>query len=304
MGSSQLVGDLRGQNFLSGMLTELNGLGDKTEDVKTRMLDMAKSFSEGGVAEETGKFGNKIKEVFADINENTPIEEIKNKVNELGRYLNSEQIGDAKAIFQLSNAFNISKEKAQKLNEVLKEEGIVLQAAGTALDGAKVKYGDFAREVEKAARANQTLMGTMLGLVANLGGIFSALKSIVGLKDTWNNEDLSLFEKIATTFTTLGFALPMLYNNGVKLIGNFLNPFGMKAAAIIAIVAALALAFKGLYDWFNREKIALEKTTKAMEKNKKVVEETKKAYDELTGSVDKLAQQREALDKMDKSTQK
>lgn len=68
--------------------------------------------------------------------------------------------------------------------------------AGAAIDGAKVKAYTFGDGMSALGGA---IMSTSM-----------ALNSLINLGSIWNNEDLSVGEKLLTTITTMGMVVPML----------------------------------------------------------------------------------------------
>ena len=59
---------------------------------------------------------------------------------------------------------------------------------------------------------------SIIKFTAGLGQIASSITTIVNLTKTWNNENISLGEKLLQTFTSIGFLLPMLISgfNSIK----------------------------------------------------------------------------------------
>jgi hypothetical protein len=49
-------------------------------------------------------------------------------------------------------------------------------------------------------------------IAQSIGNVASAINTLKGLIDTWNNDDMSFGDKLLSTFTSLGMVIPMLIN--------------------------------------------------------------------------------------------
>ena len=304
MEGGEMSNNIVGQQYLSNLITQLDGLGEKSDEVKRRFLSIGEAVANGSIVNDTGKFGEELQRVFQDVNNDTSIEQIREKIGQLRQFLQDNSISDTDAMRVLGQSYDMLPPKVQALIDNLRQQGNALAELGIKATNTTAIFGNFADEIDEAAAKNQSTLGSFFSLSSGLGQVASSIRSLKGLIDTWNNDDLSTFEKLLTTFTTLGFALPMLYKGLVEVVGVLRSSFGPKAVLIAAILTALVISFKKIYEWLNKDKIAFEKLTKATDKAKKSAEQTKKEYDKLTGSVEKLAKQEEAIEKMDRATKK
>lgn len=171
------------------------------------------------------------------------------------------------------------------------------------------QHGKFLKEdLDNAKRATEDLGASITNVSMGVASVTSAVTSFMSLKDVWDPEnEASGWEKLGSTLTTVGFALPQLITGfvslgkGISSLGALLsaNPvFIAIAAGILAVGSALAM----IYDWTERYNIAVDKANKRLEDTQKTVKETTNAYNDLKGSLQGLQSSQETLAGLRKGT--
>ena len=92
------------------------------------------------------------------------------------------------------------------------KQGIITADLAQKLRGVKVQ-GDAAAEAIAKMKSPPPSMGQAFVTIAqSIGNVASAINTLKGLIDTWNNDDMSFGDKLLSTFTSLGMVIPMLIN--------------------------------------------------------------------------------------------
>ena len=89
---------------------------------------------------------------------------------------------------------------------------------------AKGYTKELDESLDKLGKGEPLDLGTKVNYLADsLGSVAMLATSVKGIFDTWKNEDLSFFDKLLSTITTLSFVAPMAINSLDKLYKLILN---------------------------------------------------------------------------------
>ena len=139
---------------------------------------------------------------------------------------------------------------AEKYLGLTKEQEAAYKSAGEAAAETILRQSDASKGLkqfeENIKNLKNNISGLSTGIVQTMGGLASlgsALKSLSSLRNTWDPEnDISAFERLTSTMTTLGFALPQLINGFKSLkegLGAISAATGIAGGWIVALVAAV-----------------------------------------------------------------
>lgn len=213
---------------------------------------------------------------------------------------------------------NIS-EATQKLQQLFNNPNQPPTEPGTPVNNKP--QGFLGIPYDPKANGGDTLVKTARGLSQVAMGI----QAIQNLGSIWENEDTSLGEKVLSTLTGIGMAIPMVLNgfsqlkSGLSQIPSLatkavasikgvetsavsataaMGYFALIIAAIAAAIAAVVITFKAADAAFNKNKYAAEEATKAYEGLKEQYDALKSTNEELKNSLEEYNDSKKALDDM------
>lgn len=130
-----------------------------------------------------------------------------------------------------------------------------LNTAAEAVSDNMGKVADSGENVAEKLPKEERITGAASGLMS----FAMALKMVSGLSDTWADSSKNPLEKVLATATSLGFALPLL-KKGIEGIGKALLGVEVAAAAPLAIITGVMLAFSAVSTYLkvSRENAAKE----------------------------------------------
>ena len=92
------------------------------------------------------------------------------------------------------------------------KQGIITADLAQKLRGVKVQGDAAAEAIAKMKSPPPSLGQAFVTIAQSIGNVASAINTLKGLIDTWNNDDMSFGDKLLSTFTSLGMVIPMLIN--------------------------------------------------------------------------------------------
>ena len=92
------------------------------------------------------------------------------------------------------------------------KQGIITADLAQKLRGVKVQGDAAAEAIGKMKSPPPSLGQAFVTIAQSIGNVASAINTLKGLIDTWNNDDMSFGDKLLSTFTSLGMVIPMLIN--------------------------------------------------------------------------------------------
>ena len=92
------------------------------------------------------------------------------------------------------------------------KQGIITADLAQKLRGVKVQGDAAAEAIAKMKSPPPSLGQAFVTIAQSIGNVASAINTLRGLIDTWNNDDMSFGDKLLSTFTSLGMVIPMLIN--------------------------------------------------------------------------------------------
>ena len=325
---TQATNGITALSFARGFAADLTSLGPVTEnnvsEFKNRVEQFKNLFKDsfGEMHQFAGEYAPLINDIIATIGKDgTSIDTIRDKIETLRDTL-SAKLDDKTFIDKLSKECQITGEDLEKLVIFLEKLGFTMAKTSSATMNTAKNFEDYAKRVKQLVDENNTVLGSSMQMVGSLGRIASAAKSLSGLVDVINSKDMNGWEKFLSILTTLGFALPMLMGGFTSLqkgvIGLAASLKGAEVAALgfwkslwavlphlaVAAIAitAIVLAAKKLYEWINKDKIALEKLEEASKKAAEAADQAAEAYDHLTDTLKSLEEQKANLEDLKNDT--
>ena len=212
-------------------------------------------------------------------------------------------------------------EQIRRIEELAHSSAQVPISMSNAKKSAEGLSQIFDKLKQKTDEFSKKVTSGLMGLTS----VASGISSLMSLKDTWNMEsNVSIFERLLKTITTLGFAVPLVRNGvinlgktfvedadsvtdfgsavgalGGKLTSFITNPYVLAITAIVGAIGALGYA---IYQESTRTERALKEANKQLEESKKYADETKKAYEGLKNSIDSLESAKKTLAGMKEGT--
>lgn len=206
----------------SNMGFTITGIEDvkKLDAAMTQATNEGKNFKEV-YGDQAGKaFGLLRREIRKVISGNGSIDEVETKLQDLWNATGegSSPIDDLRnKLTEFANGLDLTDPKQKALNDELQDFIAKANNAGSAgekLAQSQKQLSTFTKQTADAfsqlAQKNTTAMQSLVALTGALSSVAMSITSIIGLIDTWNNEDMSGGEKLLATMTTLGMVIPMV----------------------------------------------------------------------------------------------
>ena len=189
----------------------------QTDEIKTAIADYEKISTSlikaGGKARETTKEFKALSDAIGE----TKANEVANAIDNYSMALDKEK--------------NATKE-VEIAEESLIDANINLKGSTDDLYSATEKYN---QSLEKTRKPLPELGNTIVGIAQGLMSVSMAISTIKGLGEIWSNEDTNYWEKLLSTITAVGMALPMIIIGFKSLKASLLD----MPMAIVAFVAGL-----------------------------------------------------------------
>lgn len=261
-------------------------------------------------------------------------------------------------MFSSADAVDYTEQKLDKLKATLMQLGVTEKDAtrvAEQLRDANLKLGESTQNLgaqqslltsytsrvseamSKLAARNFSTADGVIALAGSLSSVAMGLQMVIGLTKTWNNEDISIGEKLLSTMVTLGMVIPIVTRafsanslaqtaslsasiatalgfNGAAISALFAADstakFGTKLWAtlwpiglVVAAIAGLVAIVYGLVKAYNADADAAEKANKQARNQKKIYQETKDAYDALKKSIEDYTNAQNAIDELKTGTE-
>lgn len=204
-------------------------------------------------------------------------------------------------------------EVAEKLAQVLEEEGVTLQAVERTMSEAIPKYQAIKNAIEAlkkeqekmAERARiQELVQNITSVTSALMQIGSIIASLKNVFETYADASVGWGEKIKQTVYVVLALIPVILS-AAKAFSMQLKLSFPELTAILAIITLVIAGITALISILGKQETALEKAQKAYDKSveslnemKSALTETKNAYEELKDTINDYQSQRDAIDQL------
>lgn len=260
-------------------------------------------------AKNLGKGLNSIKEIkslkslMKDLSSNTEIDpELKTKMaNAYQQLLNPKIAGPTRNALS-SELTKYFKEAASKLGKSTEEVELALQQA---FDGLNKKLEDETNRIAKEAPiqnfVDQLKIKELVEFAGGVMQVTSGLTSLGNAIKTLENPDLEPMEKFAQILSGIGMGLPMLYSGlgrMLPMINSFTESLGMGAISlntltlgVLAVTAALTIAYKVYEHFAKAEERAANATKEAIEaydKEVQVLDDLNSKLQDVNDKIDEL----------------
>ena len=305
------------------------------EDIKKSVTNFRDS-----LIELNGTLSRDVAKAFEDVINASSVSELESAIGRLDFAV--EDLGD-QIYNRRENLINFAQD-SQAMEDSLNIIEESANRAGSAMGRQAQDQANYNQVLEDSINNIQNFeiqsFGAADGLVA-VGEAASAslmvFNTFKGVFDSWNNEDLSVGDKLITTFTSLATIIPMVtmaFNKNTLsqmaglsafiltkagldsttasaiAAGGAIQGVGIAMTSIIlpimAVIAAIALVVAGidaLIKWYNKDAIAAERAAEAAKKQKEALNETKQAYDELKSTIEDYKGAEDALSKLTEGTE-
>lgn len=165
----------------------LDELGTKTTSI-TKLKEGVEEFRKGiDFLEQEANYA------FADIEEEAL------RMKEAGNLSSNQYNGIISALDKLQAEYNESGGAIENYITKLKSLGVVVDETGNIIINSQGQMPGLAE--------------SFVSLAGAISSLTMGISSLIGLWDTWNNEDISFGDKLLTTLTTLGMVLPMIISS-------------------------------------------------------------------------------------------
>ena len=207
------------------------------------------------------------------------------------------------ALSEITDYLKSSLEAASNLGNRLVSIGQTAMSISMAVNGL---VNVFEILNDESATFNQKLM-SISSAVLYLGQGLASLKTI-GAFDTilagYNNITAltSLAIEQFTVARQMGEGFFKALGKGGSALLDLISPLAGKMMILAAIVTAVVIVVKSLYEWWNKDAIAAEKAAKSAELLKERYNETKQAYENLISSMEEYQTARDGLDSLTEGT--
>ena len=166
----------------------------------------------------------------------------------------------------------------EKLFDSWVKQGHITEEFAEKLKSIKI-HGDNAVEVVEKLEADPVKLGQkIIGLTEGISSMATMITSIQGLMNTWNNDDMTGFEKFVSSMTSLSFVIPSVIR-GMQSLNQVIN---IGLGPIGAIFAGVAILTTTLTYLDAQEKKLIETSKEAAKQSQEYAQSLKKEREEKT----------------------
>jgi hypothetical protein len=113
-------------------------------------------------------------------------------------------------VAQTSKDLEFMGKNTKDLEDKNKEAGKSFIEAADGAAQTEIAYDGMDSAQNNIKASSVGLAGQMTSIASTMMTVGTALSSLTGLWDTWNNADMSVGEKMIATMSTLGMVIPMV----------------------------------------------------------------------------------------------
>ena len=309
-------------------------LQDKLEQIEEKTIAVRNALT----ASKDGDYVNNLRNAATNMLSNTQglqqskVKEVVQALNELG---STTDANSTKVIRLRSALIKLCNDTEGKIEEV----NNVANNSGEAIEKAAQKSQNLQKEFDKNNKPLSQLYDVkkITEAVNGLMRFASGIMNIINLTKVWNNENLSLGQKITQTIQNLLFSLPMIVSGLGSIVSVNLSKAASEAVAAgsttahavaqhglnvalsegtvaalgfmgailpyVAIFAGVSLAIYGLVKAWNKQADAAKQAAKVAQQSKKAYEQTKQSYEDLKNSITELESAEDSMQNLVKGTQ-